>query len=108
MTSTLFAAAPFGAGLVRAFQTGHDMRLLGMALASFVGAMAVVPIGKRDAQRPSALFTRAPAAFLIATLLAAMAARLFGASAAPGIWAVASVFGLCSAVGRTLSMISRT
>jgi hypothetical protein len=105
--AALFAAAPFGAGLLRAFQTGHDLRLLWMALASFVGATAVFAVGKRKTANLSALLGWSAAAFLIATLLAAMAARLLGASAAPGIWAVASVFALCGVVSQILRTISR-
>ena len=98
LLSLLFAAAPFGVAFVRAVQTGHDMRLLWMALASLVGATATMAVAKRGSRRPSALLASSAAAFLIATLLAGTAALLLGASAAPGIWAVASVFGLCGAV----------
>jgi hypothetical protein len=105
LLSVLFAAAPFGAGLIRALQAVHDMRLLWMALASFVGATATMAAARRVSQVP-ALLSSSVWAFLIATLLAGTAALLSGASAAPGIWALATVFGFCSAVGRALDTLS--
>jgi hypothetical protein len=103
LLSLIFAAAPFGVALVRAVQTGHDMRLLWMATASFVGATATMTVAKRGRRTRIARLASSAGSFLIATLLAGMAARLLGASAAPGIWAVASVFGFCG----TLSCILR-
>ena len=104
--SVLFAALPFGAAFIRALQAGHDMRLLWMALASFAGATAAMAVARRANRKP-ALLSSSASAFLIAKLLAGTAALLSGASAAPGIWALATVFGLCSAVGRILGTFSR-
>jgi hypothetical protein len=46
-------------------------------------------------------------AFLVSTLLAVLAARLLGASAAFGIWAVAIVFALFTTGGQALYSLSR-
>src|SRR6266853_775560 len=53
LLSFLFAAAPFALALVRAVQTGHDMRLLWMALASFVGATVVMAVAKAGGRKAS-------------------------------------------------------
>jgi hypothetical protein len=105
LLSVLFAAGPFGVAFVRAVQTGHDVRLLWMAVASFVGATAATTVANAGSRKLSALLTWS-SAFLIATLLAGTTAWLRRATAAPGIWAVAAVFGLCSAVSSVL-MITR-
>ena len=106
LLSFLFAAAPFALALVRAVQTGHDMRLLWMALASFVGATVVMAVAKAGSRKPS-LVLSLTGAFVVATLLAGLAAFADGARAAPGIWAVAVVFGLCCTVAQTLLAFSR-
>ena len=107
LLSVLFGAAPFVLAFVRAVQTGHDLRLLWMALASFVGATAVVAVAKAGSRKPSVVVARSAGTFVVATLLAGSAALLLGATAAPAIWAVASVFGLCCTVSRTLDTFSR-
>jgi hypothetical protein len=97
--SIVFAVAPFAAALLRAVQTGRDLRLLWMALAAFVAAAAVTAVAKSRGVTPAV--AASVGAFVVATLAAGAAAMLLGATAAPGIWAVAGVFGFCFAVSHT-------
>jgi hypothetical protein len=91
--SILFAAAPFGFGLLRAV-TRHDFGGLGMAVASFLGATAIAAVGKGRTPKPSVSAT-SMLILIVATGLAALAAYAFGSRASPGIWMVAFVVGLC-------------
>lgn len=101
------ALAPFGAALIRFTQTGTDVRYFWVALASFLGALAVMLIGKAGTQRKNVVLRLAAIAFLVSTLLAVLAARLAGASAAFGIWAVAIVYALFTTAGQMLYSLSR-
>jgi hypothetical protein len=95
----MFAAAPFLFGIIRAASTGHDYRMLAMALVSFIGVM-VIRMMKR-ATPPSTA-----AIFFVSTVLAATVAYVMGARAAFGIWAVATVFGFCYASSNILKQRS--
>src|SRR5712671_1173547 len=101
------ALAPFGAALIRFTQTRTDVRYFWVALAAFLGALGVMLIGKARTQRKGVVLRLSGIAFLVATLLAVLAARLLGASAAFGIWAVAIVFALFSTAGQVLYSLSR-
>jgi hypothetical protein len=103
----LFAAAPFVAGSLRAFGTGSDFRMLWMALASFLGATAVLAIGNARTRKGNAPVPIAIAAFVVATLLAASVAYLLGARAAFGVWAVAVVLSFCCAASCGFYLLSR-
>ena len=100
--SIAFAAAPFAFGLIRLVNTGSDLRMLWMALASCLGAFAVRSIGKARSRKPSAVLAWAAVTFVIATLFAGVTAFLLGATAGPGASAVACVFGLCWAASYAL------
>jgi hypothetical protein len=78
-----------------------------VALASFLGAFAVMLIGKARTQRKNVVLRLSAIAFLVSTLLAVLAARLLGASAAFGIWAVAIVYALFTTAGQVLYSLSR-
>jgi hypothetical protein len=103
--SILFAIAPFAFGMIRAFQTGHDLRLLWMAFASFLGALIVRVITKARSQKPGVLVSSA-FTFAFAALLAGSTAYLLGATAAAGVWGVAFVLALCWAASYILYSIS--
>ena len=96
----LFAAAPALFGLIRLVTTGHDYRMLAMAVVSFIGVM-VVRMMKRDVPPSTG------AIFFVATVLAAIVAYMMGATAALGIWPVAIVFGFCYATSNVLTTRSR-
>ncbi len=106
LLSIAFAMAPFAFGIVRAVQTGHDFRLLWMALASFLGAAAVTAIVKARNGNPTA-FALSAAVFVISALFAALTGFLLGARAGPGTWMVAVVLALCWAASCDLYAVSR-
>src|SRR5258708_1916745 len=95
--SILFAAVPFAFALVRAIRTGHDFRYLWVALASLLGASAVMAIGKTDNRRPNSAAALSAGVFVFATLFAMLAAWLLGTRVGPGSLVVGSVFGFCCA-----------
>jgi len=101
------ALAPFGAALIRFTQTGTDVRYFWVALAAFLGALMVMLIGRAGTQRQGVVLRLSAIAFLVSTLLAVLAARLLGASAAFGILAVAIVFALFTTAGQAMYALSR-
>jgi peptidoglycan/LPS O-acetylase OafA/YrhL len=101
------ALAPFVAALIRFVQTGKDVRYFWIALAAVLGALIVLLIGKAATQRKNVVRRLAAIAFLVSTLLAVLAARLLGATAAFGIWAVAIVMALFTTAGQVLYSLSR-
>ena len=101
------ALAPFGAALIRFTQTGTDVRYFWVALAAFLGALMVMLIGKGGTQRKDVVLRLSAIAFVVSTLLAVLAARLLGATAAFGIWAVAIVFALFTTAGQAMYALSR-
>jgi hypothetical protein len=105
--AAVLALAPFGAALIRFTQTGTDVRYFWVALAAFLGALTVMLIGKARTRTKDVVLRLSGIAFLVSTLLAVLAARLLGASAAFGIWAVAIVFALFSTAGQALYSLSR-
>jgi hypothetical protein len=107
LLSLLFAAAPFGFALIRAVSTRSDLRLLWMACASFLGAMAVRAIGTAGSRMSGALVPSI-VTFAVTTLLAAATVMMLGATSAAGIWGMATVLGLCWAASCALDIRSRT
>jgi peptidoglycan/LPS O-acetylase OafA/YrhL len=101
------ALAPFVAALIRFVQTGKDLRYFWIALAAFLGALIVLLIGNAATQRKNVVRRLAAIAFIVSTLLAVLAARLLGATAAFGIWAVAIVMALFTTAGQVLYSLSR-
>ena len=104
--SLLFATAPFDAGLIRAFQTGSDFRLLWMAAASLVGGALGIVIGRTGGERTS-LFSLGATSFVLAGASTVVAGYLLGARAGPGVAMIGVVFGLCWAVSSVLERRSR-
>jgi hypothetical protein len=102
----LFRVAPFAFGLLRASRAG-DYRMLWMAIASFVGAALVALLARRHGRDSKEILAISVVVLAVATLLAGLTARLLGATAAAGVWAVAIVFGLCWAISYWLAGISR-
>lgn len=99
--------APFVAALIRFTKTGSDVRYFWVALAAFLGALAVMLVGKAGTQRKDVVLRLSGIAFLVSTLLGVLAARLLGASAAFGVVAVAIVFALFTTAGQMLYALSR-
>jgi membrane-associated HD superfamily phosphohydrolase len=105
--SILFAATPFAFALLRAFRTGNDFRFLWIAFASFLGAAAVVAVGKSRSRKPNGALALAGLVLIIATLLAAVAAFLLGAKSVAAAGIVAFAFGFCWAASYALYTLSR-
>jgi len=103
--SLLFAAAPFGFGLIRAV-SARDLRMLWMACAAFVGAAVVRMTGKGRGRESKMVLTMSAVTLFIAAALAGSTAYLLGATAAAGIWPVAFVLAFCLAIGHALHSLS--
>ncbi len=102
----LFRVAPFAFGLLRASRA-NDYRMLWMALASLIGFALVALMARRHGRDSKEILAISVVVLAVTTLLAGLTARLLGATAAAGIWAVAIVFGLCWAISYWLAGISR-
>ena len=107
LLSILFAAIPFGFAIVRALQTGSDFRYVWVALGSFVGAAAVMAIGKARQRTPAVVLALAVVALIVAALLAGTVAFLLGGSSGVAVGMVAVGFGGCHAAGLALYLLSR-
>lgn len=102
----LFRVAPFAFGLLRASRA-DDYRMLWMAIASFAGAALVAFVARRHGRDSKEILAISVVVLAVSTLIAGLTARLLGATAPAGIWAVALVFGLCWAISYWLAGISR-
>ena len=93
LISFALAAAPLAAGLVRYLNTGRDIRMLGAAVASMLGAFVAARVWSGRSGAPSLAIAAATAA--LSAVCAACAMYLVGARAGAGIWAIALAFGGC-------------
>jgi peptidoglycan/LPS O-acetylase OafA/YrhL len=107
VVAVALAVAPFVAALIRFTKTGNDARYFWVALAAFLGALAVMVIGKAGTQGKKVLLRLSAVAFAVSALLAVLASRLVGANAAFGILAIAIVYALFTTAGQTLYSLSR-
>lgn len=105
--SILFAIAPFVAGLFRVMSTGTDLRLLWMAVASALGATAVIAIMRARSAQSKSVLALSAAVLIVATIAAGFVGFLLGATAGPGVWMVAVVLGLFLAASYALYTHSR-
>lgn len=107
LIAVLFGLAPLVFGLLRAMTTGSDLRMFWMAMAAWLLPAGVLStaIGRRRSRR--AVAVQSGLIFVVATLMAGGTAYLLDATSAPGIWMVASVFGLCLAASSVLMAVSR-
>ena len=103
IAAILLLALPVAFGIIRAVNTGDDVRYLWLAAAAILGSLtAVMPLGRRaPAARVSAL--RATGAVAAGSLSAAVAAILLGTRANLGLAVVAASFGLCTGIGAMLA-----
>jgi hypothetical protein len=105
--SILFAVVPFAFALVRAFRTGNDFRYVWVALASSLGAAAVIAVGTADRRKPWAALPLTAGAFVMATVCALFAAFLLGTTAGLGMLVVGSAFGFCYAASGLFHTLTR-
>jgi len=103
----LFAVVPFAFALLRALRTGYDLRFLWMVLASFLGAAAVVAVGRTRSRRAGSVLALSGLVLVIGTLLAGFVAFLLGAKSVAGAGIVAFAFALCWAASYALNALSR-
>jgi len=101
----VFSVLPFAFAFIRLAQTGTDARYVVVALASAFGA-ATATVLTRPVTR-ARLLRVAMTVFIIATLLAVIAALLLGTRLGPGILIVAAAFGFCFAAGCALHAWTR-
>ena len=107
LAAIVLAAGPFVAAGIRVVQRRNDFRYLWVALAAFVGATAVMSIGRAGGQLPRLMSRLSAIAFLASTLLAVLMARLLGARALIGIIMVAIVYALFFTGSQMLYTLSR-
>ncbi len=102
-----FLLAPVGFGLYRALATGDDYRMLWMALVAsiFAGSVLTAAVGRRRGRQ--AVITQSVAILVIGTLLAGGTGFMLGAREGPGVWMVATVFGVLLAGASVLVALSR-
>lgn len=105
--SLFVAAVPFAFAVIRAARTGYDLRYFWVALASLLGALATIAVGRSHARTRIAFVALSAGVFAIATLVAVLAAALMGTILGLGIIVVAAAFGFCFAVGALLHMLAR-
>lgn len=103
----LFGLAPLGVGLLRAVRTDGDRTMLWMALLATVFAAGVLSgaVGRRRTR--SAMVFQSTMIFAVATLLAAVLGYALGATALPGLLAVAVALGGSLAVASVLVAYGR-
>ena len=102
--SMVFAAVPFAFALIRAFQTGDDLRYLWVAIAGLCGAVATVWVAGPDGTSPKAAVVLSAVVFAVATLLGVLTAVLLGTRLGPAVVIVGAGFGFCFAVGAAMYM----
>lgn len=107
LAAILFTAAPIAFGVIRALQTGSDLRYLWVAIAAYLGANVVMSAGKARSRTTSGVFTLAIAATVIGTIVAGLAAKFMTHTASSAAWLVALFFAFCFAAGSALYAISR-
>ena len=106
LLAILFAALPFAFGVFRALHTGNDLRYLGMALATFIGASLVMQLGKVRGRSESGVLALSAAALVVATAFGAGLAILRATKLVPAL-VVASAFSFCWVVIYALDAFSR-
>ncbi len=104
--AVVFAAAPIVLALIRLLQTGHDLRMLWMAIAALIGAAAAAAVGGIGRRRGGARVAVWLAAIVVGTALAAVVGRLLGATAMVGVVLVALVLAFCWATSLAIRAIA--
>lgn len=107
VAAVLLGAAPLAFGLVRAFTTRTDLRMVWMALAASIFAFGVLAaaIGRRRTRH--AMWVQAIVILIVSALLAGGTGFVLGARAGPGVWAVALVLSICLAASSVMLEFSR-
>jgi hypothetical protein len=104
--SAILAAIPFAFGVIRAIETGTDVRYLWVALAAMGGGMIVTAVA-RGVRRPLGVAALVVAVFVMSAVCAVLAALLLGTRLGPGILVVAAGFAACFAAASLASVLVR-
>jgi len=96
VVAVLFGIAPLAYGLMRLVSRGvHDGLWMALAASVFAAGVLASSIGRRRSRR--AALIQSFVILVVSTVVAVPTAYIAGATAGPGIWAVAIVMGLCLA-----------
>jgi hypothetical protein len=106
LAAALLAAVPVAFGLVRAVQTGIDVRYLWLAGAALLGSLAVMEVGRSAAGPRRVSPLRALVAVIVGAACAGATALFLGAKPGPGVAIVALGFGLCTGASAALAALS--
>ena len=102
--SMVFAAVPFAFALIRAFQTGDDLRYLWVAIAGLCGTVATAWVAGPDGTSSKATIVLSGVVLAVATALGVLTAVLLGTKPGPAVVVVGAAFGFCFAAGAALYM----
>ena len=105
--SVVLAAIPFAFALIRAIQTGDDLRYLWVAIAGLCGTVATTWITGPDGTSLKAAILLSAVVFAVATLLGVLTAVLLGTRLGPAVVVVGTAFGFCFAAGFALNTLAR-
>jgi hypothetical protein len=108
LASVLVGVVPVLFGLVRAINTGDDVRYLWLAGAALLGSLAAVRLGRSSLPPLHVPVMRTVAAVAAGAVCAAASAMFLGATAGPGLAIVALGFGLCTGISAVLALLSAT
>jgi hypothetical protein len=105
--SVLFAMVPVVFGVIRAVNTGADVRYFWLAGAAILGSIAIMPPRRGAAGHAGVSLPRAVGAVAAGAICAGLVAIAMGAKAGPGIAIVAIAFGLCTGASAIFATLAR-
>jgi uncharacterized membrane protein YoaK (UPF0700 family) len=106
IAALLFGVAPLAYGLLRVVGRGvNDGLWMAVAASVFAAGVLASSIGRRRSRR--AVLIQSLVILLVSTVVAVPAAYVAGATAAPGVWAVSIVMGLCLAASNLFIAFAR-
>ncbi len=103
----LFALAPFLLGFIRYSSSAHDLRVMWLAAASFIGAALVFILAKARDRDPGRVPAMAVFIGFVSALAAVIAAWLLWSLVSVGVMMFSVVFGISWAVSYVLAMRAR-
>jgi hypothetical protein len=100
-----FAGIPFAFGMIRALETGTDVRYIWVALAAMLGGILATSVARRLRQAPTTGGLVA-AVFVASAINAGVAGRLLGTQMGPGLLIVAAGFAACFAAATLVATVA--
>jgi hypothetical protein len=104
--AVIFAAIPVAFGVIRAVQTGRDVRYIWVAAASLFGAIVVTATARRYRGSSTPVLVLC-ASFFASAVLAVCAGWALGTRLGPGLLVVAAGFAGCFSVASVLNVLAR-